>query len=95
MLVTAAEEGTRKAKKTRFPKFRLLSFLTSLDFFRLFDLWQDESYDLQDRKAFAKFLIDADIRLVSWNSNSTGLLSVSSVSFWWCHVAETSCEGVV
>ena len=25
---------------------------------------EDESYDLQDRKAFAKFLIDADIRLV-------------------------------
>jgi len=44
-----------------------------------FDLWQDESYDLQDRKAFAKFLIDADIRLVSWKSHSTGLFSVSSV----------------
>ena len=27
-------------------------------------LSQDESYDLHDRKAFAKFLIDADIRLV-------------------------------
>ena len=36
LLVTAAEEGTRKAKKTRFPKFRLLSFLTSLDFFGFF-----------------------------------------------------------
>ena len=29
-----------------------------------------ESYDLQDRTAFAKFLIDADIRLVSWKSYS-------------------------
>lgn len=29
---------------------------------------QDESYDLHDRKAFAKFLIDADIRLVPWMS---------------------------
>ena len=38
---------------------------------------QDESYDLHDRKAFAKFLIDADIRLVSWKSHSTGLLSGS------------------
>ena len=33
-------------------------------------LSQEESYDLQDRKDFAKFLIDADIRLVSWKSYS-------------------------
>ena len=42
-----------------------------------FFLSQDESYDLHDRKAFAKFLIDADIRLVSWKSHSPGLFSGS------------------
>lgn len=30
---------------------------------------QDQSYDLQDRGAFAQFLIDADIRLVPWKSS--------------------------
>ena len=30
---------------------------------------QDQSYDLQDRRYFAKFLIDADIRLVPWKSS--------------------------
>ena len=45
---------------------------------------QDESYDLHDRKAFAKFLIDADIRLVPWMSHSTGLLKSWVVFVWWC-----------
>ena len=43
---------------------------------------QDESYDLHDRKAFAKFLINADIRLVSWKSQSTGLFSGSCLVAW-------------
>lgn len=30
---------------------------------------QDQSYDLQERGAFAQFLIDADIRLVPWKSS--------------------------
>ena len=45
-----------------------------LDFSKCFSiclyLSQEETYDLHDRKAFAKFLIDADIRLVSWTSQS-------------------------
>ena len=40
------------------------SFMPLLLFCDLQRASQDESYDLQDRKAFAKFLIDADIRLV-------------------------------
>ena len=43
---------------------------------------QDESYDLHDRKAFAKFLIDADIRLVPWKSHSTELISVLHFFVW-------------
>ena len=59
-------------KNIPWTKFRCLFFLTSLNVLVLICLflWQEESYDLQDRKAFAKFLIDADIRLVSWKSYS-------------------------
>ena len=45
-------------------------FLDVLKCLNLYMLSQEESYDLQDRKDFAKFLIDADIRLVSWKSYS-------------------------
>lgn len=66
----------KEGKEDKVPQIYSWLPWISMDFF---DLWQDESYDLQDRKAFAKFLIDADIRLVSWKSHSTGLFSVSSV----------------
>ena len=53
-----------------------MPLLSSFTFFGFVHMSQDESYDLHDRKAFAKFLIDADIRLVPWKSHSAGLISV-------------------